>query len=121
MPRRASNQRNLAAKLLRESGNVSAVAREVGVARATLYKWMAEPGFLDEPPAEPPTGLKLLLPKAMQVLDDALDGKRVTTAQIRAALEVVKTSNALKEPVQSGASLADLIAQLDEEGALDSD
>jgi hypothetical protein len=93
------------------------------VHRATIQRWLKEPDFLVPGlEAQPDSGFGTLVPKAMRVLDDALEGKKITNAQIRAALEVVKASNALKTMDQGGASLADLIAQLDEEDSVsDSD
>ena len=122
MPRRNDLQRSQAAQILRETGNVSETARRVGVARATIQKWQKEPGFFDQaPPVESAIGLKSFIPKAMSVIDDALDGKRITNNQIRAALEVLKASNALKEPVERSSSLAEIIAKLDAEAELESD
>jgi hypothetical protein len=88
-------------------------------------RWLKEPDFLNaaslpipeepEPEDEETIGLKLMAPKAMQVLDDALEGKKVTNSQIRAAMEVLRASNALKAKTPKGESLAERIAQLDSE------
>jgi hypothetical protein len=118
-----------AARVYQETGNVSEAARQTGVNRATIHRWMKDPGFLnvaslpvEEAEPEGTIGLKLLIPKAMQLLDDALEGKKVTQGQLRAAMEVVRASNALKETQRKGESLAERIAALDEaEGGQDGD
>jgi len=119
--RREDQKRVQAVEIFKQTGNVSETARRVGVHRTTLQRWLAEPGFLGAD-AEPIQGFPGLIPKALQVLDDALEGKPIKPAQIRAALEVVKASNALREQTKAdGESLADLIAKLDLEAELDSD
>ena len=116
MGRPQDEKKRQAARVYRETQNASETARRVGVNRVTVQRWLKEPGFL-EADAEPIQGFPGLIPKALQVLDDALDGKKISPAQIRAALEVVKASNALKETVKTEnvATLADLISELDQE------
>lgn len=121
MPRPETLKRKQAAEIYARTGNASQTARDVGVHRATVMRWLQDPEFLSETTGKT-SGLADLVPKAMRVLDDALDGKKITPAQIRAALEVVKASNALKGIESQDSPLAQLIASLDEtEGALDSD
>jgi predicted site-specific integrase-resolvase len=116
MPRREDQKRILAARIYLETNNASETARRVGVNRVTIQRWLKEPGFLDVPESEESVReFPDLVPKALQVLSNAIDGEKVTSSQIRAALEVVKASNALKEQtkVEGQVSLADLIAELD--------
>ena len=123
MPRPESTKKAQAARVFRATNNISETARQVSVNRTTIQRWLKDPEFLklEAPEEETPTGLGQLVPKAMKVLDDALDGKRITQAQIRAALEVVKASNAFAAFEERGESLAEIISKLDEEGALESD
>lgn len=122
MPRTDGLKKAQAARIYKATQNVSETARKVGVHRVTLQRWVKEPGFLDLA-VETVTGTSLddLVPKAMHVLDSALEGQKVTQAQIRAALEVVKASNALKSAEPQGQSLAEVIAKLDAEGLNESD
>lgn len=120
MPRRDSPKWSQAAKIYAETHNASETARRIGVHRTTVQRWLSEPGFIGG--GEPVTEFPSLVPKALQVLDTALDGGKITTAQIRAALEVVKASDALRESTKvDGQSLADLISALDSEAGIDSD
>lgn len=124
MPRPETLKRAQAAKIFKQTNSVSETARQVGVARTTVQRWQKDPSWLeaaDQAQEYEDKGLNILVPKAMRVLDEALDGKAIKQAQIRAALEVVKASNALKDTGPRTQGLAELIAQLDEEGGLDSD
>jgi DNA-binding phage protein len=114
-----------AREVLLATGNHAEAAREAGVNRTTIYRWLKDPNFLaaqDSPAPEGP-GLATLIPKALKLLDEALEGKKVTQAQIRAALEVVKTSKALTTPTEQekAQSLTELIAHIDAEGGDDGD
>lgn len=121
MPRRENLKKRKAIELYKQNSNMSETARLVGVNRATVSRWLAEPGVL-EGGCEPIQGFPALIPKALKVLDDALDGVNIKPAQIRAALEVVKASNALKETKAEGLeTLADVIARLDAEDRDESD
>lgn len=99
-------------------------------------RWLKEPDFLalasepqdtpkpEEERAEVEEALRdRLVPKALRILDDALEGEKVTQHQIRAALEVVKASNALRQAAVTAKqeTLAELISRLDEEAGTDSD
>lgn len=98
-------------------------------------RWLKDPTFLElasaeqaeaetDPGPDAEQGLReQLVPKALRILDDALEGEKVTQHQIRAALEVVKASNALRQAAvaEKQESLADLIARLDTETGTESD
>lgn len=118
MPTAPSKKRE-AARIYQQTRNISETARKAGVHRVTVTRWLKEPGFLDvlQEETQPGTvGIDDLVDKSLRLLNNALDGDKVTSAQIRAALEVVKSSNALKKPLTSenqGESLADLISKLD--------
>lgn len=116
MPRRDSLKRTNAARIYLETGNMAETARQVGVDRSTIQRWVNDPTFLipKEPNVEE---LVSLVPKALRVLDEALEGKRVTSSQIRAAIEIARSSNALKTQtaVAEKQTLMDIIAALDSE------
>jgi len=123
MPRRDDLSRAKAAQAYRDTGgNVTETARRAGVHRTTVHGWLKEPGFLETPPVDTAPGVSTYIPKAMSVIDDALSGKKITNNQIRAAIEVLKATNALKDrSMEDKATLADLIAKIDEEGSIESD
>lgn len=103
-----------AAELYQEIGNLSAVARTLGIHRSTLDRWQKE-GLLDAPVSSGDDILSLdqMVTKALKVIDSALEGEKVTPNQIRAAIEVIKGSNALRAQAQvekAQQSLAELIA-----------
>lgn len=92
-------------------------------------RWLKEPNFLnlseeqvEEEVAKAKTVAELV-PKAVNLLDNALDGLQVSNAQIRAALEVVKASNVLKVVPEEDRkeSLAEVISKLDAEGHVQGD
>lgn len=110
-----------ARELFAQNGNLSKTARELGIHRSTLDRWQKE-GLLDEPvisdEESPDLSLDFLVTKAFGVIDTALDGEKVTAAQIRAALDVIKGSNALRSQAvaeKAQQSLAELIAQESDE------
>jgi transposase-like protein len=110
------SKRQDAARIYAKTNNVSETARQVGVHRSTIIRWMKDPGFLEGNRETPrsPTQLEKLVPKAMQLLSDALDGEKVTVSQIRAAMEVVRATNALKaEQTKVGSTLESRLAELD--------
>ena len=114
MPRRDASKRIDAAKIYLNTGNLSETARQVGLDRSTVSRWAKDPEWLKEG-APPPEALSSLIPKALGVLDDALEGKRITSSQIRAAIEIARSSNALKAStlVEKTQSLLDVIDELD--------
>lgn len=119
MARRDDSKRSEAARVYQATRNISEAARQAGVHRTTVQRWVNEPDFLTD--VEEDVEFDDLIPKAVRVLNDALEGKKITSAQIRSAIEVWKSSKSL-QTVVSGPGLADLIAELDsEEGSVDSD
>ena len=107
-----------------ETGNLSQTARELGIHRSTLDRWQKE-GLLDEgyqvEGLDTPS-LDQLVTKGISVLDQALDGEKVSSAQIRAAIEVTKLSNVLRTQAkaeEAKQSLAELIAEEDDRSEAD--
>lgn len=105
-----------ARELFQQNGNLSQTARELGIHRSTLDRWQRE-GLLDpiDTSLEPSDAFSLdqMVDKALRVIDRALEGEKVTPNQIRAALDVVKASNALRAQAkaeQAQQTLAELIA-----------
>lgn len=115
------SKKSEAARIFAATGNVSRTAREVGVHRTTIQKWMKDPEFFEA--RDVGDVFERLQEKALRVLDDALEGKKITPPQIRAAIDIWKASNASKPSVEKkGSGLAELIALVDaEEDAVDSD
>ena len=106
-----------AAKLYAHNKNLSETARAVGVHRSTLDRWKNE-GLLE--PAEESSDVRTdlsidyLTNKSLQVINQALDGDKITPNQIRAAVEVMKATNALRaqqKTEEQKASLAELIKE----------
>ena len=102
--------------LYQQYGNMSRVARELNIHRSTLDRWRSE-GLLD--PQEPSTEQEFsldydqMVSKDLKVIDQALEGEKITPNQIRAAIEVTKLSNSLRSQAraeESKQSLAELIA-----------
>ena len=103
-----------AARLYAKNKNLSETARELGIHRSTLDRWKNE-GLLEpeESPVSPADlSLDYLVTKALSVIDRALEGESVKPQQIRAAIEVLKGSNALRaqqRAEEAQESLAELI------------
>lgn len=111
-----------ARELFKEYGNLTRVSRELGIHRSTLDRWRAA-GLLESNAGQGSaiSGIDDLVSKALKVIDQALEGEKITPNQIRAAIEVTKASNALRAQAkaeEAKQSLAELIAQ-EEEGESD--
>lgn len=104
-----------AARVFARTGNLSETSRETGIHRSTLDRWKNE-GLLEsslEQVQAQELSLDSLVEKALRVIDQALDGEKVTPSQIRSAIEVLKGSNALRaqqRAEEAQQSLAELIA-----------
>jgi hypothetical protein len=105
-----------AASLYAKNKNLSETARVLGIHRSTLDRWRKE-GLLE--PAEESSGnvpelsIDYLTTKSLRVIDQALDGDAIKPNQIRAAVEVMKATNALRTAAKAEEqkqSLAELIA-----------
>jgi hypothetical protein len=135
--RLADAKQETAAWALAQSTNQSAAARAAGVNRATITRWLRDPGFTgrvdelivtiakgesDDPSGEAERGLARLIPIAEAVVEAALkgepfNGKAVTPQQHRNALDTIKLARSL-EPKASAheagtMSLTELIAEAD--------
>jgi hypothetical protein len=115
-----------AARSLAGGSTKAAAAREAEVDPGTITKWLKDPSFRDlilqaQQPADDDIaakavqGLSDMVPKALRVIDEALDGNG-TPQQLKAALDVVKAAKQL-EPVGSAdagpSTLAAAIAEID--------
>jgi hypothetical protein len=114
-----------AARSLADGSTKAAAARAAEVDPGTITKWLKDPGFRDliltaqQPPADDVAGQAIqgladMVPKALRVIDEALDGNG-TPAQLKAALDVIKAAKQL-EPVATSegpSTLAAAIAEID--------
>jgi len=104
-----------AAKLYAHNKNLSETARELGIHRSTLDRWRKE-GLLELPDESSAVRTDLsidyLTNKSLNVINQALDGDSIKPNQIRAAVEVMKATNALRAQArveEQKQSLAELI------------
>lgn len=112
-----------ARELFLQNGNLSRTAREIGVHRSTLDRWAREgllerDAKLEDVPVTPLMDVGAMIQKALGVIDRALEGDKITPAQLRSAIEVVKASNSLRAQAkaeEAKKSLAELIAEEDEQ------
>jgi len=114
-----------AARSLADGSTKAAAARAAEVDPGTITKWLKDPAFKDlilkaqEPEDDDVAGkavqgLADMVPKALRVIDEALDGNG-TPAQLKAALDVIKAARQL-EPVattEGPSTLAAAIAEID--------
>jgi len=125
----SSDERKQAAALvLASGGNQASAARAANVSRPTLTRWVREKGFkglvesLREPREDDADlgevavkGLGDLVPKALILLSEALDGESYTAQQQRVALDLIKAAANLAKKTDEGteSDLAKAIAELD--------
>lgn len=119
------SQKAKAAKLLAEGVTIRRTADAVGVHPQTVLRWKREDPDFNRAVAdargaidETITGFGMLVPKSLNILNDALDGKKVPATVVRAALEIAKAAAALSKVDEKGATLEDRLAEL---GGTDSD
>lgn len=120
-----------AARALAGGSSKAAAAREAGINRSTIQRWLDDPEFLDllvehkellEAPApleaQATKGLSDLVPKALALLEEALSGGDVPAAKARVALDVVAKAATLHttEVLEGETSLASLLEKLDARG-----
>lgn len=117
-----------AARALAEGASQASAARSAQVNRATIGRWLKEPAFQDlvmqaktpddgdTPQQQAAKGLQDLVPIAMRVLEDALNGADISPQQQTVALNVIKAAKQF-EPVggedEGPSTLTALIAELD--------
>lgn len=121
-----------AARALARGESKAAAAREAGVDRATIGRWAKTPEFADlvlqaQPVEEGDTpnqqatkGLHDLVPIAMKVLEDALNGADISPQQQTVALNVIKAAKQFEPPTEEEtgpSTLTALIARLDADSA----
>lgn len=117
-----------AARALAGGASQAAAAREAGINRATIGRWMKDVAFTDmilqanTPEAgdtvqqQAAKGLQDLVPIAMRVLEDALNGADISPQQQTVALNVIKAAKQFEPAVDEEAgpsSLTTLIEELD--------
>ncbi len=119
-----------AARSLARGSTQAAAAREAGVDRATIGRWLKDQEFkemvvtatdaedsVEDPTVEAERGLSRLVPQAERVLEEALAGADVSTQMARVALDIIKAARALEPKAGSGEdgtpTLASLISELD--------
>lgn len=117
-----------AARALASGTTKAQAARDAGVDRATITRWAKEPAFQDlilqaqtpkdgdTPQQQATKGLHDLVPIAMRVLEDALNGADISPQQQTVALNVIKAAKQL-EPIADAdagpSTLTTLIEELD--------
>jgi hypothetical protein len=121
-----------AARALARGESKAAAAREAGVDRATIGRWVKTPEFSDmvlqaqpveegdDPKVQANKGLHDLVPIAMKVLEDALNGADISPQQQTVALNVIKAAKQFEPPSEEEtgpSTLTSLIARLDAEAA----
>lgn len=130
----ASDARRIkAARSLAEGKSQATAARESGVNRSTIKRWLQDPTFQDllleqkELSAGPDAleavaerGLGALVPQAIALLQQAITDGDVPAAKARVALDIVKAAATLDKGGGAegvSGSLASIIERLDERGS----
>lgn len=99
-----------AAEALANGANASAIARELGVDRATVGRWKQDPDFqaaiqkiLEEAQAGAVDGLHSLVPASLRLLEDFLSGNQnIPANRATAALNVIKAAAAIDRGTGEG-------------------
>lgn len=126
-----SVKRAIAARALAAGSTKSAAAREGGVDPGTITKWLKQPDFQDmilraKDPADPHSpqaqaieGLADLVPQALRVLRDALDGAKISPQQQTVALNIIKAAKQLEPTAttEGPSTLAAAIAEIEKSGS----
>lgn len=103
-----------AAEALAHGASASALAREMGVDRATIGRWKKEPDFqahitavLAEESAGAVDGLHSLVPASLKLLEDFLSGNQnIPANRATAALNVIKAAAAIDRGAGDSAETA---------------
>jgi len=123
----ADQSKKLAAlEVLKQGGTQAAAARAANVSRSTILRWLKDNDFrsalsgsLDQDDGELAeraiSGLADLVPKALDMLEEALDGENYTAAQQRVALDIIKSAASISRHAEdTGKSeLAKALEELD--------
>jgi len=115
-------RRQTAAAEYAATGNASHASRKAGIDRSTMVRWLKDADFQrllaevgsPEPSPEALKSLADLVPKAVEVVEQGLQGEASVSAA-RIALDVIKVAAQMqpKGSTDGTPPLADLIAQLD--------
>ena len=104
-------RRQQAARALAAGANQASVARELGVDRATIGRWRKDPEFQAyvasvsaEASEEAVSGLTILVPQALRLIERALSGEDVPATRARVALDVVKAAASIDKGSGGGSS-----------------
>ncbi len=117
----------LAAQRLVEGATLQEAADAAGVNRATVIRWRQDPAFrdfqadqakrADDAGLRARAGLEALVPKALKLLDEALEpGSKITGQAAKNALDVIKAASAMsrEEGAAGGGTLEARIVEIDE-------
>ena len=113
-------RKKTAAESLAAGSSQAEAARQAGVNRSTVLRWLDDPEFqalLQEvdPSSDALTGLGVLVPKALEMLNRAMTTGDIPATKARVALDIVKAAAGLKQGDPGGeSSLAQRLQQLDE-------
>lgn len=118
-------RREAAASMLAQGAKPADVARQIGVHRSQITRWQKDPEFqalvqagAGEASEEAVTGLSMLVPEALKLLEQALRGEgKVTAQRARVALDVVKAAASIdKGGDQASSDFGDKLRELDARG-----
>lgn len=122
---KSSGSKGRAAEVLAGGGTQAAAAREAGVDRATVGRWLKDDEFRalvsqarGASQAEAAGGLSGLVGPSLKLLEDALFGEvPVPITKARLALDVVKAAASIEKGSEAGGSqLADKLAAISLKG-----
>lgn len=123
-----NDKKQTAASIIATGGSGSEAARQAGVNRSTITRWLADPSFqqivleyqegdaADDVGSQASKSLADLVQQAVGVIEAALSGDNTKISAGRLALDVVTKAAALAPKGQSGNEappLSDLISELD--------
>jgi len=96
------DRKRQAAEAIANGANASAVARELGVDRATIGRWKKDPDFQayiisyqEEVSEDAIGGLHNRVPAALRLLDQFLAGADIPANRATAALNIIKAAAAI--------------------------
>lgn len=121
-------RKHKAAKLLAARRSQAQTATELGVNRSTVGRWQMDPEFqglieqyTTDESEQAATGLSMLVPQALKLIEEALNGKEVTAARARVALDVVKAAASVTKEEAGASTLEARLAELDARNPRQSD
>jgi len=109
--------RDAAAKVLAAGGSQAAAAKAASVNRSTVLRWLEDADFADA--AKPDLGdsatqgLADLVPKALELLERAMNKGDVPATKARVALDIVKAAANLKQAETGGGTLVERLREIE--------